>query len=164
MKRKKEFLKGWIFIITVAVCVGIICSAAFAAGQADTIYKVFVNGKIIDLETAAVYCDSGVVMVPLRKVGEALGYKVDWDSQTGEITIDDEYIQYAALYGGSREAVFKGRLKVINMSRTIENERATTILDGVAYVPLKFFEEFLNETNINGSVVSISPSTCEITE
>lgn len=45
-----------------------------------------VNGKEVQLPTAVFTKDSRT-MIPLRFVSEALGYIVDWDSQTGKITI-----------------------------------------------------------------------------
>lgn len=108
------------------------------------------------------YYDGNSLMVPLRKISEALGYKVDWNAQTGAITIEDEYIQKATLYNGTENVIFEGKLKVINMSREIENEAKTAVHNGVAYVPLAFFKEFLNDTSINETVISISPSMAEL--
>lgn len=108
------------------------------------------------------YYDGNSLMVPLRKISEALGYKVDWNAQTGAITIEDEYIQKATLYNGTENVIFEGKLKVINMSREIENEAKTAVHNGVAYVPLAFFKEFFNDTSINETVISISPSMAEL--
>ena len=110
----------------------------------------------------APYYEGESLMVPLRRIGEALGYQVSWDAATGAITVDDEYIQVATLHNGSAEAVFQGRLQVIDLSRTVENEQKTVIVDGCAYVPLCFFREFLNDTEVNGAVVRIAPSRAEI--
>lgn len=108
------------------------------------------------------YYDGNSLMVPLRKIGEALGYKVDWNAQTGAITIEDQYIQKAILYNGTENVIFEGKLNVINMSREIENEAKTAVHNGVAYVPLIFFEEFLNDTSVNETVISISPKIAEL--
>ena len=78
-------------------------------------------------------------MVPLRRIGEALGYQVDWDSETKAATIEDRYIQRATLFDGSAVVVFQGKLQIIDMSREIENALPTVIHDGVVYVPLEIF-------------------------
>ena len=91
-------------------------AADAAPAESPAAYTVVVNGKTLDLSglPVAPYEEDGVVMVPLRKVGEALGYRVDWDAETGAITIDDDYIQGATLFDGSAKAVFTGHLKVID--------------------------------------------------
>lgn len=129
-------------------------------------YTIVVSEQALDLSSLpyAPYREGDTVMVPLRKIGEALGYKVDWDAQTGAITIDDEYIQKATLYNGSAKVVFEGHLQVINMSREIENSVKTVIHKGHTYVPLEFFQEFFNDTAVEGSKITIVPSKCEITE
>ena len=110
----------------------------------------------------APYYEGESLMVPLRRIGEALGYRVSWDAATGAITMDDDYIQMATLHDGSAEAVFQGRLQVIDLSRTVENEQKTVIVDGCTYVPLRFFREFLNDTEVDGAVVRIAPSRAEV--
>lgn len=139
---------------------------AFAAEPDTQPYKIIVNEQTLDLSglPCAPYREGETVMVPLRKIGEALGYKVGWDAQTGAITIDDAYIQKATLYNGSAKAVFEGHLQIINMSREIENSVKTVIHKGHTYVPLEFFQEFLNDTAVEGSKITIAPSKCEITE
>ena len=91
-----------------------------------------------------------------------MGYNVTWDYDTQTVTVDDDYIQKATLKNRSCEAVFEGHLKVINMSRTIENARETVVRDGYTYVPLEFFREFLNETIVENGVISVSPQMCEL--
>lgn len=139
---------------------------AFAAEPDTKPYTIIVNEQTLDLSglPCAPYREGETVMVPLRKIGEALGYKVDWDAQTGAITVDDAYIQKATLYNGSAKAVFEGHLQIINMSREIENSVKTVIHKGHTYVPLEFFQEFLNDTAVEGSKITIAPSKCEITE
>lgn len=84
------------------------------------------------------------------------------EGETVMVTVDDDCIQKATLKNRSCEAVFEGHLKVINMSRTIENARETVVRDGYTYVPLEFFREFLNETIVESGVISMSPQMCEL--
>lgn len=140
-----------------------LCAPCFAS-ETDAAYTVSVSGHTLDLSDlpTAPYAQGGTIMVPLRKIGEALGYKIGWDAETGAITVDDEYIQKATLYAGTAAVVFEGRLTVINMSRELENSVETVIHDGCTYVPLEFFQEFFNDTAVEGTAVTIAPSMCEI--
>ena len=54
-------------------------------------YTLTVSGTQLDLSALpkAPYEEDGILMVPLRLIGEALGYTVDWDPETGTITMDD---------------------------------------------------------------------------
>lgn len=114
-------MKRVVFILLAALLV--FTTAYSADGIEKHEYSLTVNGQNIELSDLPVpiYEKDGSVMVPLRKIGEALGYKADWDEKTGDIIIDDEYIQKAVLHDGSENVEFIGRLKVINMSREIQN-------------------------------------------
>ena len=101
-------------------------------------------------------------MVPLRSVGEALGYKVGWDEATGAVTIEDANVQKATLFEGTNKVKFDGKLNIIDMSRDVANEKATVINNGCTFVPLKFFKEFMNDTSVNGVTITISPQKAEI--
>ena len=138
---------------------------AAAAVLADgTAYTLTVNGAVIDLSDLprAIYEIDGHIMIPLRKTAEALGYRVEWDAETGNITVDDDYIQGAHLHSGTTKAVFTGHLKVIDMSREVENSAETVIYDGYTYVPAEFFEEFFNYVAVDGMNISVSPSMAEL--
>ena len=158
----KKFLSAVLAAITF-VSISVPALAAEAEVQP---YTIIVSEQTVDLSDLprAPYREGETVMVPLRKIGEALGYTVDWDAQTGAITIDDEYIQKATLYNGLEKAVFEGYLQIINMSREVENSAKTVVYDGYTYVPLEFFQEFLNDTAVEGSKITIAPSKCEIME
>lgn len=135
----------------------------FAEEEKESL-TLFVNNRELPLDDLPIapYTEGETAMVPLRKIAEALGYTVTWDYDTQTITVDDDYIQKATLKNQSCEAVFEGHLKVIDMSRTIENTQKTVIRDGYTYVPLAFFEEFLNDTSFENGIISVSPRMCEL--
>ena len=95
-------MKRVVFILLAALLV--FTTAYSADGIEKHEYSLTVNGQNIELSDLPVpiYEKDGSVMVPLRKIGEALGYKADWDEKTGDIIIDDEYIQKAVLYDGGK--------------------------------------------------------------
>ena len=101
-------------------------------------------------------------MVPLRKIAEALGYQVGWDPETGAITVEDTYVQKATLFDGTEKVIFEGKLQIIDMSREIEHAVKTAVRNGYTYVPLEFFEEFWNDTAIEGTMITVVPSMCEV--
>ena len=142
--------------------------SAFAAETSredeKTVYSIVVREQEIDLSDLPIvpYREGDTVMVPLRKIGEALGYTVGWDVESGAITMEDNYIQKATLYNGTAAVVFEGKLNVIDMSRNIENEVQTVVCNGYTYVPLEFFQEFFNDTTIDGSIITIAPSKSEL--
>ena len=134
--------------------------------KAEKEYNVLIGLDKRELNTDGLpmkaYSEDGVVMVPLRRVSEALGYVVDWNPENGEITVDDDYIQSAVLRHNSKNVIFSGKLKVIDMSRETENIRETVIINGCTYVPAAFFREFLNDVTVTGNTVIITPSMAEL--
>ena len=155
-------------LITIVTVLTLLSSVSVFAentpNSQTTQYTITVNGQELNTDNLPYqpYGSGDTVMLPLRMVSEALGYKVDWDARTNAVTVDDEYIQKAVLTEGSAEAEFIGRLTVIDMSRKVENAAETVIYDGCTYVPAEFFKEFLNDVVIDGTSVSVSPSMCEI--
>ena len=149
--------------ISIILAAAVILLSAAAVFAEDTAYTLTVNGTEIDLSDLprAIYESDGHIMIPLRKTAEALGYRVEWDAETGNITVDD-YIQGALLHSGTAKAVFTGHLKVIDMSREVENSAETVIYDGYTYVPADFFEEFINDVTVDGMNISVSPSVAEL--
>lgn len=119
-------------IISIILTAALIILSAAAVIADGTAYTLTVNCAVIDLSDLprAIYESDGHIMVPLRKTAEALGYRVEWDAETGNITVDDDYIQCAHLHSGTTKAVFTGHLKVIDMSREAENSAETVIYDG----------------------------------
>ena len=159
----------WYFVaIVIWLVVFAPCTSAFAAEIAmqemTESYTIIVNEQMLDFADlpTAPYKEGDTMMVPLRRIGEALGYQVDWDLETKAATIEDRYIQKATLFTGSAVVVFQGKLQIIDMSREIENALPTVIHDGTMYVPLEFFEEFFNDIKREDRIVTITPSTSEL--
>lgn len=130
--------------------------------EEPTGYTILVGPQKQALDLTALPCqpyrENEVLMVPLAKISQALGYQVSWDQETGNITVDDGYIQKAVLHHGTAEAYFTGHLKVIDLSREVDNAAPTNVIDGCTYVPLSFFLEFLNDAALEGTTISIAPS------
>lgn len=132
--------------------------------EAPATYTLTVSGQELDLSglPKAPYEEEGVLMVPLRLIGEALGYTVDWDPESGAITVDDDYIQKAILFDGTAAVSFEGHLKAIDMTHPWENDAPTACYEGCTYVPLTFFETFFNDVSFQDGNISVSPSMAEL--
>ena len=158
-----EMKKITALILALITVFSLALSSSAAEGSEEK-YSIKVNG--VELDTSSLplepYYEGEHLMVPLRMIAEALGYKVTWNSETHEITVDDEYIQSASLFSGTAEVNFTGHLKVIDMTRTWENEEKTVIHDGYTYVPLEFFTLFFNDVSVNGSMIEVSPSVATL--
>lgn len=159
----KKLQLGTAFFLVLTLCLPVF-AAEETVPSGNTAYTIVVGETMLDIDDLPCppYYDGDSLMVPLRKIGEALGYKVGWDSETKAITMDDGYIQKATLYSGTAAAFFEGHLDMISMSREIENDAKTIIHKGYTFVPVSFFEEFFNEIKVENSTVTISPSKKEL--
>lgn len=159
-------MKKFMAVVCAVLAASMLSVPTLAADEQaiEPAYSIVVSGKTLELDDLplAPYREGDTVMVPLRVIGEALGYIVDWDAESGAITIDDDYIQKATLFDGTSAVVFERRLKIIDMSREIENSVKTVVHDGYTYVPFEFFREFFNDAEIEGSVITIAPSMCQL--
>lgn len=81
-------------IISIILAAAVVLVSAAAVLADGTTYTLTVNGAVIDLSDLprAIYESDGHIMIPLRKTAEALGCRVEWDAETGNITVDDDYI------------------------------------------------------------------------
>ena len=152
--------KGCLALLLALLCLGLV--SALAAGE--RVEDIQVNGQSLDRTglPREPYWEGETLMVPLRKIAEALGYTVTWDRELHAAVVDDGYIQRAVLRPGTVQVDFTGHLKVIDMGRTVENAAKTVIHQGYTYVPLAFFREFFNDTALEGGVVTVAPSMAEL--
>lgn len=97
--------------------------------------EIVVEGNII--EAPAAYADdSGTVMVPIRAIGEALGYEVVWLSESRGVTLDGKYTFYIGQDGYS-----------IGKAAPMALGTAPELVNSLSYVPIKFFTEIMGMNN-----------------
>lgn len=161
MKRNKRMLA---LALALTLLLGLSAAALAAEETNGFTLQVGTEGSAVSLDGLPVqpYWEGETLMVPLRKIGEALGYRVDWDSETGAITLDDETVQKVTLRDGDAKAVFTGELKVINMSREVELTAPVTVHSGYTFVPLALFEEIFNDASLENGVISVAPRMAEL--
>lgn len=162
-------MKKLLSVFLCVCCIFTLALPAFAAQNASEEHHAFtiqigLEKKELPLDglSRQPYREGDVLMVPLRRIAEALGYRVSWDGKTGAITVDDDYIQKATLYNGTTEVVFDSHLKIIDMSRTVDSAVPVMIHDGCTYVPLDFFTEFFNDVSEENGVIFVAPSMNEL--
>lgn len=136
MKRlwKTVFLSCAVSVSAFAVWSG----SAFASDVKSDV-KIQVNDQLVNFPEARPFIDeSGQTLVPMRPVFEAMGYKLDWSMDNGQVTItvqDATKQKTMELKTGSNELTLSGKL--VKLASGVRNEQ------GTAYVPLRLVSETL---------------------
>ena len=108
-------------------------SAAASSAKAAGSYSIQVNGKSVGAD--------GCVMVPLRKVGEALGFKVVW--KNGSVYLDDGQMHTTATIGVDRYLASTSISGAIGTTAPFSLGVPPYVANGTAYVPAGLFEVLL---------------------
>ena len=122
--------------------------------------SVYVNGKFVDFPDQKPYIDdyTGVTLVPLRFVSEALNIGVNWDSNKQKVFINGDNIR-VTLDIGSPFAEING------VSMLLEGD--SLLVNGRAMVPLRFVSETLGAnvewtSEYGGGRVDIMPGETKV--
>lgn len=165
-------MKRWMAAIiagTIIVSAPVVGTAADPAAQpivtishtsidSYTAYHLVVNGKALtttDLPAPA-HNKNGIVMVPLRRTAEALGYTVTWDEALQRTRLDMS-IASMEFYPEMKDYERLGKLKHINLNHLYDFKAQPEFIEGVLYVPADVFTAFLNDVTVEGNTVSIAP-------
>ena len=81
--------------------------------------------------------DDGIIMAPVRAVSEALEYKVGWNPENQKVTVG-ELLSFE---------VGKDNY-TMDDTTGIQLNAAPVLKDGLTYVPINFFTEFLNASEV----------------
>lgn len=124
--------------------------------------KLVVNGKVLDTTGLPFpwIKERGVVLVPVRRVAESLGYTVSWNEETQTVRIEDS-IQQIDLIPGERIGVFQGKLEDISLTRKEEMQEAPRLVGDYLYVPVTLFRRFFNDIKISNDRISIDAQKVE---
>lgn len=124
--------------------------------------KLVVNGKVLDTTGLPFpwIKERGVVLVPVRRVAESLGYTVSWNEETQTVRIEDS-IQQIDLIPGERIGVFQGKLENISLTRREEMQEAPRLVGDYLYVPVTLFRRFFNDIKISNDRISITVQKVE---
>lgn len=153
---KKTFAAGLVLAMLLSV-------PALAAGQTAIVpisattqtsgYPIEVNGKPVEARA--------VVLVPVRAVGEALGFTVTWDKTIGGAKLDNGKVHTEVIPG--RDLFVVTSSTAIGMTAPFSLGGAPVILSGSLYVPVGLFRPLLGNradaVTVKDGVVSISATS-----
>ncbi len=126
-----------IWIIFLCLCLHITSADAAPA------IKVVVDGREVSFDVFP-FMENGRTMVPVRAVMESFNAPVDWDSETGHITVMEE----------ERKVVLAIGSKVALVDNTpVTMETAPCIINKRTFLPLRFLSEKLGY-NVNWELES----------
>lgn len=100
--------------------------------------EIVVNNQVI--QAPAAYQGGHSVMVPLRAMAEAIGYKVTWNQTKQQVGLSMDSGEDVTLLIGQDMVQTAGH-------GTVKLEEAAALKEGVTYVPLKFFKDVLKMNN-----------------
>lgn len=109
--------------------------AAQASLKADKTIKVLYNGELVPTEAPAIL-RSGATLLPLRSVGTALGYTVDWDEKARAAILTKGDVVYTITNNSK------------SVTKTVGGVMQQLTLNGATYttasrlfIPVRFFAE-----------------------
>ena len=119
--------------------------------------KLTVAGKVMDPAEGAVLQENNVVMIPLRKVAEQLGYTVTWDPDDQSVRVEMN-IAYIIVKPGEDWYERIGTIKKVNLNHIFQYGAGPVNVNGTMYVPAQLFEAFYNSVTITPQAVTITPA------
>lgn len=106
------------------------------------------------------------VMVPLRALGEKLGFTVTWAD--GEVKLDNQEIYTVVRPGDTVYFITTSHEDMVGMSAPISYDAVPYISNGTTYVSLDFFKTLMDYQNgsitLDGSTIQISTKTDSSTQ
>lgn len=124
-------------------------------GPARTPLTVEIEGENLDLTGKYAYIENEVVMVPVRAVGEALGYTITWTAEhSTEVRLDNGTVKTTVILGEDLYSMASSTM--IGMSKPSPLGAAPVAEKGVTYVPMDLFELLGNGVEKRDNVISFS--------
>ncbi|XID93689.1 stalk domain-containing protein [Paenibacillaceae bacterium WGS1546] len=106
-----------------------------ATAPSGSTIAVLLNGQAVTLDVPPL-ARSNAVMLPVRSLGNALGYEVDYDAESGTATLTKGNVQYAVASGAK------------TVTKTVDGKKQSVSLNAPAlhsqnrmYLPVRFFAE-----------------------
>lgn len=116
------------------LALGLLLTLSLTASGADSSPRILVNGAPLDTPEAYI-TDSGVTMVPLRAIAEALGCEVSWDPATQTASVASPRAERSPLivldpgHGGSANGAEYGGVKEKDLNLSIALQAARLLED-----------------------------------
>ena len=133
-----------------------VISAQEGTSRSLSSFTLKVDGK----ETAIDAC----VMVPVRAVGEQLGFTVTW-SKDGTVRLDDGVMHADLTIGKDLYQVVTSRTDLVGMSAPFSLGAAPYLSNGTTYVPLGLFEALKGNVegmfSLDGSTIVVNTKSAD---
>lgn len=130
--------------------------------EAPENYKIVINGKTLDLGSQKLFAEKDakgntVLMVPLRAISEALGFKVDWKDRSA--FVDDGQMHTTIAIGKDEYSATTSVEGLAGATGLFSLGAAPQIVDNRTYVPLQIFEILMGNVEgmfkLDGTTVTI---------
>ncbi len=118
--------------------------------------SITLNGTSLDLHDLKITVHNGNVMLPLRKVVEALDFTVTWEPSTYTANIDNGTIKTSLQVGFDN--YYKASSTQLGLSTPIQYGTPPMLIEGNVYVPAQLFNLLFSNTDsvvVNDSVLNI---------
>lgn len=118
--------------------------------------SITLNGTSLDLHDLEITVHNGNVMIPLRKVAEALGFTITWEGSTSTANIDNGTIKTSLQVGFDN--YYKASSTRLGLSKPIQYGTPPMLIEGNVYVPAQLFNLLFSNTDsvvINDGVLNI---------
>lgn len=136
--------------------------------EAPENYKIVINGKTLDLGSQKLFAEKDakgntVLMVPLRAISEALGFKVDWKDRSA--FVDDGQMHTTITIGKDEYSATTSVEGLAGATGPFSLGAAPQIVDNRTYVPLQIFEILMGNVEgmfkLDGTTVTINTKAGE---
>lgn len=160
------------------VCVLLSCAAVFMStaacfaekepmviSPAPAAYGVTADGKTLDFGKDVPFTENGVIMVPVRKTAEALGFTVTWDGEHEGVKLDNGEVN-TIIYIGT-DSYYMASSTAIGMSAPESLGAAPVLKDSVTYAPADLFGVLYcnkDAVKVDGNLITISKSEEDSTQ
>src|SRR4051812_19133449 len=125
-------MKNWVtffFVFVFMLCL----TAGIAYGESPTTPSIVLNGKILSLKEPPGFIGKHM-MLPVRAVGESLGYIVSYDNKTERVSVKNVSSTIVMTLNNSTAMVNE---------KTFTLEAPPTVASGTTLIPLRFVSEAL---------------------
>lgn len=131
-------MKKWLSTLTLAL---VFLIAGSGAIHAQDEISLVVNGNKIETD-APCFIENNRTLVPIRFIGESLGYDVKWDNSTKQVTIinkkEDAQVSKIELVINSDKALVYGKDQA---QKEVKLETPAKITNNRTFVPIRFIGE-----------------------
>lgn len=140
--RRKDRCKKLFSLVVLFLLLGVFL--AYPVQAAAQGVQIKLNGQKINFDVEPYIDKQNRTIVPLRFIGESLGYSVGWNQETKEVTVID---------GNSLIKLWLGKKEALVNNNKVGLDTFATVVNGRTMVPLRFIMENL------GVTVDFNPTT-----